>query len=349
MRILILAPNTTVLTGGGTYTANILRYLKARHDLQIVGPNDNVMANGADVAYAPNLMGLKPRLVRGLSCPLVIDVHDYYWTRFYPFWCPDLPLRYVAQRLRHARYSKILKRAALVIVHCQYVADRIDHANKHLVRVAVDYNATEAKTPLSERSNVILFVGQNYFRKGLRSLLLALPRVIQQVPDARLVIVGNERLHTLVVARWLARNLPVTFVGGVPRRRVAELYASSRVYVIPSEIEASPATVIEAGLAGTPVVATNVGGIPEMIQDQHSALIVPRGDIVALASSMSSLLTNLALATRLAEEARLLAMKRTAETMADEVLRAIESAAMANNRDGREPERRESDSLKARN
>jgi glycosyltransferase involved in cell wall biosynthesis len=332
MRILILAPNTAVLTGGGTYTANILRYLGARHDLKIVGPNDDSKAERADVAYAPNLMGLKPRLIQDLTCPLVVDVHDYYWTRFYPFWCPDLPIRFIAQRLRHARYSKILKRAALVIVHCQYVSERVEHPNKHLVPVGVEHDPTEQPVSLSERGNIILFVGQNYFRKGLRALLLALPRVIEYVPDARLVVVGYERPHTLAVAHWLARRLPVSFLGGLPREEVSELYRSSRVYVIPSEIEASPATIIEAGVAGTPVVATDVGGIPEMIQNQYSALIVPRGDVEALASSVITLLSNVALARRLAEQARLVAITRTAEIMADEVLQAIESAVVPKSR-----------------
>lgn len=327
MRILVLAPDTTALTGGGAYTGVVLRYLEPRHELHFIGPNDRTSGREADVAYAPNLMGLEPRHVAGLSCPLVLDVHDYYWTRFYPFWCPDLPLRFIAQRLRHAKYSAVLKRAALVIAHCQYVFDRIQHPNRRLVRPAIEHDTTELTTPLSERSHVILFVGQNYFRKGLHALLLALPQVIQDVPDVRLLVVGHERTHTLLVARLLAMHLPVSFLGRLPRPELDRLYRSSSVYVIPSEIEASPATIIEAGFAGTPIVATEVGGIPEMVQHQHSALLVRRGDIRALAASMTSLLTNLELAGQLAEQSRLLAMRRTAAMMSYEVLQAIESAA----------------------
>lgn len=327
MRILVLAPDTAVLTGGGTYTANVLRYLQRRHDLRLVGPNDPVVDRQADVAYAPNLMDVKPRLIDGLMCPLVVDVHDYYWTRFYPFWCPDLPLRFVAQKLRHATHSAVLKRAAAAITHCEYVYDRIPHPNRHLVRYAIEHDPAEVVTPLPERPNVILFVGQNYFRKGLRLLLLALPQVIQTVPDVRLLVAGYERPHTLVVAQLLARQLPVSFLGAVPRDDVAPLYRSSSVYVIPSEIEASPFTILEAGIAGTPTVATAVGGMPEMIQHQYSGLLVPRGDVQALSESITSLLTDPELAGRLAEQSRLRAISRTPEMMANEVLQVLESAA----------------------
>jgi glycosyltransferase involved in cell wall biosynthesis len=84
---------------------------------------------------------------------------------------------------------------------------------------------------------------------------------------------------------------------------------------------------IEAGIAGTPIVATEVGGMPEMARHLESALFVPRGDIGALAASITSLLTNLDLAGRLAENSRLRAMTRTPATMADEVLQVLESAA----------------------
>jgi glycosyltransferase involved in cell wall biosynthesis len=132
----------------------------------------------------------------------------------------------------------------------------------------------------------------------------------------------------LVVARWLARNLPVHFLGALSRSEVARLYRSSRVFAIPSEIEASPFTIIEAGVAGTPIVATNVGGMPEMIQHEHSGLLTQRGDIRGLASSITSLLTNLELAGGLAAQSRLRAISRTSAMMSQEVIQAIESAAL---------------------
>jgi glycosyltransferase involved in cell wall biosynthesis len=84
---------------------------------------------------------------------------------------------------------------------------------------------------------------------------------------------------------------------------------------------------IEAGIAGTPIVATDVGGMPEMAKHLESALFVRRGDIGALSASITSLLTNLDLADRLAKQSRLRAISRTPETMANEVLQVLESAA----------------------
>ena len=137
--------------------------------------------------------------------------------------------------------------------------------------------------------------------KGQRYLVEAMPAVLAVVPDARLVVVGEG--SELATLRSLARRIgvsgSVSFTGR--REDVSALTADLTVAVLPSLREAQGISILEAMARRVPVVATAVGGIPEVITSGTDGLLVPPADPAALASAIVSLLTDRSLRDRIGE------------------------------------------------
>jgi glycosyltransferase involved in cell wall biosynthesis len=135
--------------------------------------------------------------------------------------------------------------------------------------------------------------------KGHPTLLEAWPAVLRAVPDAYLLIVGegSRRDALEAQARELRIAHRVVFTGR--RDDVPAVTAALDVAVLPSYREAQGMVILEAMALSRPVVASNVGGIPEMIQDGVTGLLVPPHDAEALAAAIVRLLTNHPLADTL--------------------------------------------------
>jgi len=130
----------------------------------------------------------------------------------------------------------------------------------------------------------------------------ALAIVRQQVSDARLTIAGTG--PELDALRALAGELgvagAVAFVGRLERDAVAALYREADVALNPSTVDNMPNSVLEALASGVPVVSTDVGGVPHIVRDGASALLVPPRDPQAMAAAVLRLLDDGAEAQRLA-------------------------------------------------
>ncbi len=191
MKILIIAKEGESLTGGGTYQANLLRELAGRHQLEVY-KSEADLEEEWDIAHCINLKHLSLNVAKRLRCPLVVDSHDYYWVRYYHFFCLDFPVRYLLQKFRHIKYQRLFKYIDGIILHGQHVYDLYDHPRKYLnFYYGLDYSEIATRS-WEERENLILFVGGDYFRKGIHRLLRAMPKVLEQVPDARLMVIGND-------------------------------------------------------------------------------------------------------------------------------------------------------------
>jgi len=277
-----------IITGPHVYQDIVIRYMGERHDVRILSPDDDIEENitTTDIVHFLDIFWARKRLierVKNFRIPVVIDVHDYYWTEFYPYRSPDLPLRLARQQFMKRRNLELLALADAVVTHCNYVKNKIPHPRVANVSVYVISDNMRTPKPFRERRDEILFVGRNFFRKGLHTLLRAMPIVLKECPSAKLLVVGQERLHTLLAARWLARGLPVSFLGGLSSRDTLKLYGKVKVFVLPSEIEASPVSPLEAIACGTPVVCSAVGGIPELIEHGVTGMLCRPGDYHTLA------------------------------------------------------------------
>jgi len=154
------------------------------------------------------------------------------------------------------------------------------------------------------------FVGGLERPKALDVLLDAWPLVITRVPDAELVIAGEGSLDD-ALRRRAADKGPSTirFVGRLTRPELVRLLDSATCLVLPSRSEGVPRVIVEAMSRGRAVVATSVGGIPELV-DETVGRVVPPEDVLALADAIGELLGDLPLAARLGDAARARAVAR---------------------------------------
>jgi glycosyltransferase involved in cell wall biosynthesis len=139
--------------------------------------------------------------------------------------------------------------------------------------------------PVAERPDGpphILFVGRTFGRKGGPDLLEGFRRVRSRVPAASLDVVGPPPGEELAGVTWHGRIQD--------RARLAALYASATVFVLPSRYEAFGISFLEAMAHGLPCVGADVCAIPEIVRDGRTGLLVPPGDPGALADAVEVLL-----------------------------------------------------------
>lgn len=158
------------------------------------------------------------------------------------------------------------------------------------------------RTPLHPR----FFSNRNFeSHYGVDLILKAFAIVQEKFPDASLVVVGNgsqrNYLHQLAADLKLQN---VQFTGRVEHELAASLYDGSDIFVNGSSIDNQPLSILEAFACGLPVVTTNAGGIPFMVDHEVNALVSAVGDEKGLAASCLRLLDDSALAVRLVKSGR---------------------------------------------
>jgi glycogen(starch) synthase len=161
--------------------------------------------------------------------------------------------------------------------------------------------------PLAFERPLVLGIGRLVHEKGFDVAVEAFARVARALPDARFVIAGDgperERLEAQVSA--LGLGAAVAFPGWIPPGHVHELMNTAAVVVMPSRSrEAFGLVALQAAQVGRPVVATRVGGLPEVVVDGVTGVLVDNEDAVALAEAIVSLLTTPDLAATMGEAAR---------------------------------------------
>nr|WP_295375549.1 glycosyltransferase [Pseudoxanthomonas sp.] len=134
-------------------------------------------------------------------------------------------------------------------------------------------------------AEVVTYVGRLVPEKGLRELLVAAGQLRASRPRLQLVLVGEGPMHAELAALAAAGDLPVRFAGTRPPAEVARWMCASDLVTLPSYSEGHPNVLVEALACGRPVVATPVGGIPEVVDDA-SGVLVPVRDPAALADGL---------------------------------------------------------------
>ncbi|GAA4742043.1 glycosyltransferase [Modestobacter marinus] len=158
--------------------------------------------------------------------------------------------------------------------------------------------SVESVEPADLPGKPIVYVGAIYERKGVDVLLKAMQRIREAVPGAHLYLVGNRDNPAMErLATDLGLDDVVTWVGFSPDPR-AYMKAAS-VFVLPSRAEGFGNVLTEARSTGTPIVASNVGGIPEALSNGKAGLLVEPEDEEGLAQAIVSVLTEDELAARL--------------------------------------------------
>ena len=153
-------------------------------------------------------------------------------------------------------------------------------------------------------STLIATVGRLVEAKGHRYLIDAARQVVSHFPDAHFLIVGDGELRPELEGQAAILGVAdhVHFLG--TRKEVAGLLTASDLFVLPSLWEGLPVALLEAMAAAKPIVATAVAGTDETIIPGQTGLLVPPGDSLVLAVSISRLLREPAKATAMGQAAR---------------------------------------------
>jgi len=187
------------------------------------------------------------------------------------------PLAKVAALLQGITYRLsdriIMYSERLVDEHgLQKYRNKISIAKKHFI----DFDKFKAKRKFDDRDNLVGYIGALSRVKGIPNLLEAIPRVLAEKSDVKFVIGGDGELKG-EVEKYLAEenlNSKAGYVGWIPHDELPDCLNKLRLLVLPSYTEGLPNIVLEAMACGTPVLATAVGGIPDVITDGETGFIM---------------------------------------------------------------------------
>ena len=259
---------------------------------------------------------------------------DYPWVAFHHgYTTTDRKMRLYN---RFDRWS--LPKAAVVVTVCNAFARELaEVTGVPPEKIRVQHNSIRPKSPphssdiealrtrlgIAPDQQIILSIGRLSKEKAQADLIEAFKQLSRTHPDldCKLLIVGEgperESLATMAQASGFADR--IVFTGQVTA--VSPYYAIASVFVLPSHSEGSPNVLLEAMAAHAPVVATEVGGVPEVVESDKSALLVPPKQPAMLAAAIARVLRNSDLAARLsATAAELIVENHAAEHYVEKII-----------------------------
>jgi glycosyltransferase involved in cell wall biosynthesis len=168
-------------------------------------------------------------------------------------------------------------------------------------------NPVEAKRRLGlEGKHVLLCVGRLSLEKGQATLIGSLPMIRKGIPNARLLICGkgNMEQQLRTQSQTLGVDGMIEFRGSVPREQIPPYFDAADIVLVPSIREAFPSVNLEAMSMMRPIVASKVGGIPEVVKDNETGLLIPPSDPTSLAEAVLKLYADPKIAARLGRNGR---------------------------------------------
>ena len=145
------------------------------------------------------------------------------------------------------------------------------------------------------------------YNPSLAPAVLAL--LASDIPDVSLTMIGPDKgdgslQKTLAVAARLGVSDRLRVIQGVPKEKVGEVLSEADIFLNTTNVDNTPVSVMEAMACGLCVVSTNVGGIPDLVDDGKDGILVPPADPTAMADGVRRILADPALAARLSGNAR---------------------------------------------
>ena len=180
----------------------------------------------------------------------------------------------------------------------------------HAALAPEERRAVRTTIGCSDKEFVLLNVGRLHREKGQQFVIVAMQQIVQAVPTARLVLAGDGpdegELRALAAAHGVAHA--VVFAGR--RSDIRTLLAGADVFILPSNLEGLPIALLEAMATALPVVATRVGGIPEVVDEGVNGRLVPAGDSAGIADVVIEIYARPDQSQRMGRNARLTVEER---------------------------------------
>jgi glycosyltransferase involved in cell wall biosynthesis len=245
------------------------------------------------------------------------------------------PKRSRSIRLLKSLRRRTIRRASRVVIPSEYLAGLARSWGLGSERIVVIPNPAprmdefssrkELRNRLDVRGPTFVFVGRVVRQKNLPLAIAALRRV----PQASLVVVGEGPEQGALTDAVSSSRLQdrVAIKGALPRSSALEWIRAADAAILPSDWENFPHAAVEALAAGTPVIATSVGGVPEIVRSGVNGILVPPGDEQSLAAAMVSVATDSDLLRKLRDGAVATAGRYDPDRTFQAIERELETAA----------------------
>lgn len=250
-------------------------------EISLLAPNCDVIHAHSHLYFTTNATAA---LARVIETPLVVTNHGLH-SQTAPKWVME-PFLWTVGRFTFNAADRVL---------CYTETDRERLRERNITaEISTINNGIDCETfePTADRRDdtQVLFVGRFNESKGVHRLVEAFAGLTETFPDATLKLVGSgpleDRLHALVSEHGITDC--VEFTGTVPNEELPAVYANSTVFVLPSDAEGLPRTVLEAMACETPVVTSDLPQLEPVVDG--AGLTVPRGSIDELRTSLADLL-----------------------------------------------------------
>ena len=304
----------------------------------------------ADVYEAHNVSGYGfPNALakRGINKPFVHVVHgplsDEYRQGTREHQSPRDTLASLFMKYQARLEKQTAKKASTIIAVSNYSKKRIiddytvDEAKVRVVPNGVDpekFKPAQDSAAIKRQFGLgddpcVLFVGNLIPRKGLPFLVEAAGKILKEHATAKFFIVGKgpmkEQIVNSINKKGFWKNF--LFVDGLKEEMLALAYNCADVFVLPSIQEGQGIVLLEAQASGKPVVAFDVGGVPEAMRDGETGFLVKLGDIEGFAEAVSKLLSDESLHGKMSADARRFVVENfTWDVCAHKMLRVYREA-----------------------
>jgi L-malate glycosyltransferase len=288
-----------------------LRRSMVQHPVDILHAHNPVMAVGGRIVARSLPRRLRPRLV-------VTDHNVWHGYKPASRWADGLTSRLddarltVSEAVRASLPAPIQQRSHVVLQGIEVERVRAQRTERAAVR---------AELGLDPHAPVVGTVANLRAQKAYPDLLAAAAAVLERVPEARFVAVGQGPLEAEIRALHARMGLGDRFLLLGHRPDAVRAMAACDVFVLASHWEGLGVAVMEALALGLPVVATAVGGVPEVVEHGREGLLVPPRQPAKLAQAIATLLTDTETRQRMAEAAA----QRGAELSIDSAVRRTEA------------------------
>lgn len=329
LKVLIVAPSLAILGGQAVQATRLLKKLNQEPSLEVsllpINPRlPGILSKLQQIKYVRTVVTSVLYVATLLTRVRHVDLIHVFSASYFSFLLAPAPALVVARLFRKKSllnyrsgeaedHLRRWRRTALPLIR---LADEIIVPSGYLVDVFARFgfraraisNFIEATSFRFRQRRPLrpAFLSTRSFEHlyNVACVLRAFKIIQDRFPEASLILAGGGSQRTSLEA--LAQELglrQITFVGPVPPAQMPELFGAADIYLNSPDIDNMPGSIIEAFASGLPVVTTNAGGIPYIVKDGETGLMVDCNDHEAMAACAIRLLEDSSLASRIAEKA----------------------------------------------
>jgi len=343
VRVLIVAPSFGILGGQSVQAARLLERLKEEPSLEVgflpINPRLPAGLHHLQrIKYVRTVVTSFAYILSLLARVYKYDVIHVFSASYFSFVLAPSPAILIGKLYRRKvllnyhsgeaeDHLQRWRRSAIPTIR---LVDSIVVPSEYLVRVFASfglkataiYNLIDtSKFRFRERTPLRpVFLSNRNLEShyGVDRVLRAFAIIQESIPHASLTVAGDGSQRQTLKALAQDLNLQnIQFTGQIAPAGIADVYDAADIFLNGSEIDNQPLSILEAFSCGLPVVTTDAGGIPDIVQDQKTGMVVSRGDHVAMANRAITLLENPALAKQIIEHARQECLKYSWEAVRD--------------------------------